>query len=111
MIVTIVRFPATEFVSLEDARTKFGANAATYLDVPGLLWKSYLRSEDGMSVGGVYWWRDRASAEAKYNEGWLAGMVEKYGVAPSIEWFDSPVVVDSLSQAIHIEAPPTNTSP
>lgn len=106
MIVTIVRFPATEVVSLDEARKRFGSNAASYLDVPGLLWKSYLRSEDGTTVGGVYWWQDRSSAEAKYNEGWLAGMVEKYGSPPTIEWFDAPVVVDVRSQSIHVEAPP-----
>ncbi len=106
MIVTIVRFPTSTPISLDEARTKFGANASSYLDVPGLLWKAYLRSDDGTKVGGVYWWRDRASAEAKYSDEWLAGLTEKYGAAPQIEWFDTPVVVDTRTQSIHVEAPP-----
>lgn len=105
MIVTIVRFPASDPVTVEEARTTFGGSAASYLDVPGLLWKAYLRSEDGTQVGGVYWWSDRASAEAKYNEGWRAGVAAKYGAVPDIEWFDAPVVVDAQSQAILVEAP------
>ncbi len=106
MIVTIVRFPAGAPISLHEARTKFGANASSYLDVPGLLWKAYLRSEDGTKVGGVYWWSDRASAEAMYSDEWLAGLTEKYGAGPQIEWFDTPVVVDTRTQSIHVEAPP-----
>ena len=105
MIVTIVRFPPIEPVSLDQARGLFGDNASSYLDVPGLLWKAYLRSDDGTNVGGVYWWNDRASADAKYNDDWLAAMVDKYGAAPTIEFFDAPVVVDAVQQVIRVEPP------
>lgn len=106
MIVTMVRFPeSSEPIGLEEARQKFGGNAASYLDVPGLLFKAYLRSEDGRRVGGVYWWRDRKSADEKFNEGWRAGMIEKYGNLPEIEYFDAPVAVDPRSGAVFTEAP------
>ncbi len=107
MVVTVVRFPPRDPVGLQEARDQFGANAAGYLDVPGLLWKAYLRSEDGTTVGGAYWWADRQSAAAKFNEGWRAGMIEKYGAAPEIEWFEAPVVVDPLRQAIRVDPPTT----
>lgn len=106
MIVTVVRFPpTTEPISLEHATEKFGGNAQSYLDTPGLLWKAYLRSEDGLTVGGTYWWTDRASAEARFNPGWLAGVTEKYGHPPSIEWFDAPVVADARNGVVLTEAP------
>lgn len=107
MFVTIVRFPESDALTLAESRTKFSESAASYLEVPGLLWKAYLRSEDGASVGGVYWWRNRASAEAKFNDGWLAGVSAKYGAEPQIEWFDAPVVVDTQSQSIQVDVPPT----
>ncbi len=106
VIITVVRFPLTKAMDHEQARSAFGQTAATYLDVPGLILKAYIRSDDGMSVGGVYWWADRESAEAKYNDGWLAGVTEKYGAAPIIEWFDTPVVVDPIQQMIRV-TPPT----
>lgn len=105
MIVTVVRFPAAEFLSVDEARSRFGSNAASYLDVPGLLWKAYLRSEDGNTVGGLYWWADRASAESKFNDGWRRGMVEKYGAQPDIEYFDAPVVVDAMAGVVRVEPP------
>ncbi len=105
MIVTVVRFTLPQPVSLDDARDQFGANASSYLDVPGLLFKAYLRGEDGATAGGAYWWADRASAEAKFNDDWLAGVTEKYGTPPSIEYFDAPVVVDPQQQVIRTEPP------
>jgi hypothetical protein len=107
VIVTVVRFPPlAQPVDPDEARARFGANAVTYLGVPGLLWKAYLRSEDGRVVGGVYWWRDRASAEARFDEGWRAGVAAKYGGPPQIEWFDATVVVDVRAGAIRTAPPP-----
>lgn len=105
MIVTIVQFTLAEPVALDEARSRFGANATSYLDVPGLLFKAYLRSEDGSRAGGVYWWTDRASAEAKFDQSWLAGVTEKYGSAPTIEWFDAPVVVDPVIGVVRVDPP------
>lgn len=111
MIITMVRFPPREPVSVTDARILFGSNAASYLDVPGLLWKAYLRSDDGTRVGGVYWWADRNSAESMFSADWRAGMVDKYGAEPTVEYFDAPVVVDGLRQALFTKAPLDTRTP
>lgn len=106
MIVTIVRFPRTkEPIAVDEAQEAFAQTAPRYLDVDGLLFKAYLRSDDGHTLGGVYWWIDRASAEAVYNPDWMAGVSKKYGGEPTIEWFDTPVVVDRRFSMIRTEAP------
>ena len=61
---------------------------------------SFDLGEDGTVVGGVYWWRDRVSAEARFGEGWRAGVTAKYGAPPTIEWFDAPVVVDNRTGSV-----------
>ncbi len=113
--MTVVRFPSktadsADPMTVAEARERFGANAHTYLDVPGLLWKAYLLSEDGLTVGGTYWWRDRASAEAKFNAAWLAGVTEKYGTPPIVEWFDAPVVVDPRFDMVRVDPPPDRSN-
>ena len=108
MIVTVVQFPAPpagERITVDDARARFGTNAAQYLDVPGLLWKAYLVGDDG-AVGGTYWWADRASAEAAFNDGWTAGVTEKYGAPPMISWYEAPVVVDARFDVVRVDPPP-----
>ena len=104
MIVTLVRFPSSKTESLEAATEMFVGSAATYLEVPGLLGKIYLRAEDG-SVGGVYWWADRRDAERKFNQEWQTGVTQKYGTPPTVEFFEAPVVVDSILGTVRTEPP------
>jgi hypothetical protein len=35
-----------------------------------------------------------------YTESWKAFVQEKYGTEPSVAYFDSPVVVDNITQQI-----------
>lgn len=105
MIVTIVRMPNAAALTLEQATAAFLNGAASYLDVDGLIFKAYLRSEDAETVGGVYWWRDREAADAKFNPAWFEGVSAKYGAAPEVEFFDAPVVVDTVAQAVRTEPP------
>lgn len=80
-------------------------NADSYLDVPGLISKAYVVSEDGLVVGGTYLWADRASADARFNPGWLEGVTNKYGAPPEIEWLDAVVVVDNRAHDVFTEPP------
>lgn len=97
-------------MTVDEARTRFGANATSYLDVPGLLWKAYLLGDNRTTVGGTYWWTDRASAEAMFNQGWTDGVTKKYGAPPVIEWFEAPVVVDARFGIVRVTAPPTKAT-
>ncbi len=104
MIITIVRFAGATTESVAEATEIFAESAARYLEVPGLLGKAYLRSEDG-SVGAVYWWTNRADAEARFNPGWFDGVTEKYGTAPTVEFCDAPIIVDNIARTIRTEPP------
>ncbi len=105
MVVTIVRFASQPPLDRSEALDHFAGNASRYLHIPGLLWKAYLRAEDGQTIGGAYWWRDRASAEARFNDGWLEGVTAKYGAPPTIEWFETPVVVDGVAKVVRSGPP------
>ncbi|MGI9537917.1 MAG: YdhR family protein, partial [Desulfocapsaceae bacterium] len=83
-----------------EARTIFLSTAPKYQDVPGLIRKVYIFSEDENTVGGIYLWNSRAEAEAMYTESWKAFVQEKYGTDPSVTYFESPVVVDNVTHDI-----------
>ena len=100
MIVTLVQIKNPEPMSLDKARIVFTGTAAKYQEVPGLIRKYYLLSEDGNTAGGVYLWESRTAAEAMYNPEWYAFIREKYGVDPQVTYFKSPVVVDNLTAEI-----------
>ena len=95
MITAVVQFDLPKPMSPEEAARTFASTAPKYKDLPGLVRKYYLLSEDGRRAGGVYLWQTRAAAEAVYNGEWKARVEQVYGSAPQIAWFDTPVIVDN----------------
>jgi hypothetical protein len=100
MITAIATFQLPKPITLDEARNIFMSTAPKYLDVPGLIRKYYLLSQDGSTVGGIYLWDSREEAEAMYTEEWRSFVREKYGTDPSVIYMDTPVVVDNLAHEI-----------
>ena len=104
MITVITTFRLPKPITRDEARRIFLSTAPKYQDVPGLVRKYYVLSQDGNSVGGIYLWKSRAEADAMYTESWIAFVREKYGTEPSLTYLDSPVVVDNLTHEILSDA-------
>ena len=100
MITTLTTFQLPKPITLEEAREIFLSTAPKYRDVAGLVRKVYVLSEDGKTAGGIYLWNSRADAEAMYTESWRAFVRSKYGTDPSVTYFESPVVVDNVTNEI-----------
>ncbi len=100
MITTITKFKLAQPVTPDEAKSIFLSTAPKYREVPGLIRKCYLLSDDGTTVGGVYLWNSRAEAESMYSDSWREFVREKYGTDPSVSYFETPVVVDNLAQQI-----------
>lgn len=94
MITAIVKFPLPEGTSAADARAMFEKSAPKYEGIPGLVRKYYLFGEDGTG-GGVYLWESREAAERVYSDEWKQTIRERYGSAPKVDYFESPVIVDN----------------
>jgi hypothetical protein len=94
MIVAIVRFTLPKSLSVDEARATFEPGAPAYQTIPGLRRKHYLIAEDGLVAGGVYLWDSRAQAEVVYNDEWRERLTKRYGAAPVVEYFHSPLTVD-----------------
>ncbi|MDQ1919333.1 monooxygenase [Massilia pseudoviolaceinigra] len=100
MIIAITAFVLPKPITHGEARSIFLSTAPTYQDVPGLLRKHYVLSEDGATAGGVYLWNSRAEAQVLYTDAWRAFVREKYGTDPTVTYFDSPVMVDNVAQQV-----------
>jgi hypothetical protein len=104
MIIAVTNFQLPKPVTRDEARSIFLTTAPTYQGVTGLCRKSYVVSDDGSSVGGIYLWNSRAEAEAMFTESWRAYVREKYKSEPSVTYFDSPVTVDNVTHEILSDA-------
>jgi len=94
MITAVVQFDLPKPVSIEEAEKMFESTAPKYKNLPGLVRKYYLRSEDGRKAGGVYLWESKAAAEKVYGGEWGERVRKLYG-EPQIQWFDTPLIVDN----------------
>ncbi len=100
MITAIIEFNLPKPITREEAQSIFLSTAPKYQNVPGLVRKCYILSQDRNAVGGIYLWNSRAEAESIYAESWRDFVREKYGTDPSVTYFETPVVVDNLTNEI-----------
>ncbi|MGE8409161.1 MAG: YdhR family protein [Pseudomonas sp.] len=96
MITAIVWIRLPIAVEAAMASEIFESTAPQYQQVPGLVRKYYLLSDDGGQVGGVYLWASREQALAQYSAEWQEFVKQKYGTWPSVQLFETPVIVDNL---------------
>jgi hypothetical protein len=96
MITAFVQFKLPKAVTKDQAKEIFLSTAPRYRDMPGLIRKYYLLSMDGGTGGGVYLWKSKEDAERVYSEEWRNLIREKYGAEATVEYFQSPVVVDNV---------------
>jgi hypothetical protein len=96
MITAIVRFPLPSGTTLEDAKSMFEKSAPNYKAVPGLVRKYYLFGAD-RTGGGVYLWDSRDAADRQYSPAWKSMIEQKFGTAPEITFYDTPVIVDNAA--------------
>jgi hypothetical protein len=96
MITALVQFKLPQPITRGQAKEIFLSTAPKYRDLPGLLRKYYLLSEDGATAGGVYLWKSREDAERLYTNDWRKFIADKYGAEPDVRYFATPVIVDNL---------------
>jgi hypothetical protein len=97
MITAIVIYDLPPSIGLEECRSHFTKIAPSFLPVSGFLRKQFICSSDGRTAGGVYLWKDRASAERFYNGPWRDGIIERYGNPPRIQYFETVALADTAS--------------
>ncbi len=95
MITAIVNFKLPKDIDAKKASALFDASTPKYRGLKGLVRKYYLFDAATNTGGGVYLWKSRADAEALYTKEWRSTIAERYGAAPDIRFFDTPVIVDN----------------
>jgi hypothetical protein len=95
MITAIVRFKLPSTIDAARAAELFQGSAPKYQGLAGLIRKYYLFDAESRTGGGCYLWESREAADRVYNAEWRKMITERYGAAPEISFFETPVVVDN----------------
>lgn len=93
MIITFVQFRLSAPLGETAATQVFEGSVPSDSDLPGLVHKHYVLSEDGWIAGGLCLWRERATAARADDANWHRRVRVLYGAEPQIAWFSSPVTV------------------
>ncbi|MGI3168851.1 hypothetical protein ACRARG_06845 [Pseudooceanicola sp. C21-150M6] len=70
-------------------------------EVPGLITKYFLNSETG--GGGIYVFETRELAEAWFHDGWADWMEGRFGVRPTLRFFDNPVTLHAAAGRVQAD--------
>jgi Putative mono-oxygenase ydhR len=97
MITAVVLYDLPPSIGLEECRAHFSAIAPDFMAVPGFVRKQFICSQDGRVAGGVYMWETQAAAERFYSGPWRKGILERYGNAPRIQYFETVALADKAS--------------
>jgi len=102
MIVAIVKIPMKGPKRVNEEVIEQSVDATKlFRDVKGLRRKYFLNNEQG--GGGVYEFSSRPDAKAFFNADWEDWMISRFGVRPTLEIFDSPVVLDNEENEVRVE--------
>ena len=106
MKTAVVKIKGTRPFTDEEISDIWNSTGANYVDVPGLVRKYYICSEDRTTIGGVYLWETKAQGETIYTDEWRDYVVERYnGDPPSVEWYDTSLIVDHATGSGRLEWP------
>jgi len=92
-VATLVLIGTPAGVSREQIVAEFYKAAPAHRTIAGLLRKHFIVGNNGASFGGLYLWKDEASAKAWFNEAWHENVRKRYGQAATIDWFDTPILL------------------
>lgn len=97
MITAIVLYDLPPEIGLEECRAHFTKIAPDFMPLRGFMRKQFICSSDGRVAGGVYMWETRADAERFYTGPWRDGIIQHYGHAPRIQYFETVALADKAS--------------
>jgi len=89
---TLVEIPIPAGVTKERLAEGFASSVPGFQKVPGLLRKYFITTSQG-KFGGIYLWKDEASARAWFTEAWHNKVQKDYGQPAALEWFDIPILI------------------
>jgi hypothetical protein len=101
---TLVTITTPAGITKQRLVKEFEASIPVYQKAPGLLRKYFIVTADG-KFGGIYIWKDQASAQAWFSEAWKERVQKTYGSQASIEWFDAPILLPSKLAENRVSVP------
>lgn len=87
-IITITKVKTPWFLFSFLLKKAFIKSIPEYASKQGLLFKYYHITDSGKTFGGIYLWKDQASANALFNKDWYAQVKKKLNTDGKVDYYD-----------------------
>jgi hypothetical protein len=94
--IVITRFAPLELTH-QQVLELYEQSVPRFATTDELAGKAYLLGRDGMSGGAIYFWRSEDAPESVFDASWRSRVMERYGVEPVVDIFDSPIRIGFVS--------------
>lgn len=96
MYISVVEIDLPPGIDVPALKALFCESGRRYADVDGLL-RKYYTLQDDKTTGGVFVWDTLEHAKAGHADpAWHKLIMDRYGSAPRVSYYEVPVVVDNL---------------
>jgi hypothetical protein len=100
MVTEVVTFKLPTGMTRDKLIENYQQSAPRWRANPDLLRKNYLFDEGSGHGGGVYLWKTIEDAKKWHGEEFRKRLKELYGSDPEIRYFETPIVVDNVTEQI-----------
>lgn len=108
MITEIVFFDLPKNMPRDELVEKYRASVPNWRANSDLVHKSFLHDEHARRGGGVYLWKSLEAAQRAHGEVFRQRIRTVFGSDPEFQYFDSPIVIDNVADAVIDEAGSTS---
>jgi hypothetical protein len=94
-VAVIVKVPKPWYAPRFVVVSKMRDTIPQYQALPGLAFKAFSFAQADGHFGGIYLWKDLASAQAWFSPAWFARVEQERGVAADVRFFEVLAAIDN----------------
>jgi heme-degrading monooxygenase HmoA len=109
-VAAVVKVPAPWYAPKALVWGRMRDTVPVYESIPGLSFKAYSIAQADGRYGGLYLWRDLASARAWFNAAWFERVEKERGAKGQVQFYEVPVAIDNTPGGTPAQADGANVS-
>ncbi len=94
-VAVIVKVPTPWYAPRALVLSRMRDTQPQYEALPGLAFKAFSLAQPGGQFGGIYLWRDLASARAWFSPAWFERVQKERGTPGDVRFYEVPVAMDN----------------
>jgi heme-degrading monooxygenase HmoA len=109
-VAAVVKVPTPWYAPKALVWSRMRDTVPVYESLPGLSFKAYSIAQADGRYGGLYLWKDLASARAWFNAAWFERVEKERGAKGQVQFYEVPVAIDNTPGGTPAQADGANVS-